>query len=766
MEKGMQLIDGNGKFNVEGLQDMTTTEFAQCGLSYSVVAIIGPQSSGKSTLMNHVFGTDFKMLNANKGRGQTTKGIWIAKSSEIEPFTIAMDLEGTDSSARGEDNTAFEKQSTLFALAIADTVLVNMWCKDIGLEHAACRPLLKLVFQVMKRLFQPRKRTLLFVIRDHTRTPLEFLETALMKDIEKIWATVAEPETHSSAALSDYFNVEITSLSSYEFEEDKFKDQVAHLKQRFFNSNSPSDLADDRLEVEPASGFSVCAEKIWKTIKDNKDLHIPDPKVMAASVRCEEIAKEKLKQLTSDEKWLELKEDVQAGPVPWFGATLSSILATYLSQYDKEVIYFDQDVRNVKRKQLELNALEVVRDAYVTMLEHLSSNTLETFKTKLEQLLNEGEGFVASARSCARSCLHEFDQRCEDAAIRQSEWNASNVREKLTCDMLSGMMAIYEEQLTDVLADEIQSLFEAGETDTWLSVRNLLESKTENAVSEFSDAVVGFKVHRSAIDTKLEHLRENARNVVKRKAKEAAAAERVLTRMKDRFKQVFNRDEISKSRFWTREKNIDEIERNALSSSLKILSTVAAMRLDKLTDQIEHLLFSSLMDESGDIPSSQRTGATPDPLASNTWEEVSPNDTLLTPVECKSLWMEFKEDMKYKMNQARSDQEALRNAKRVIKIVVGVVGAAAITAVGVPTAMKIAARPEVAAVLKAVTTWLLAVLKYIGMEVLETLKYIGIDVLEMLKDAAAMAVRSLQPEIVAIIIALVTKQSDWRQQYY
>ncbi|XP_011040350.1 PREDICTED: protein ROOT HAIR DEFECTIVE 3 homolog 2-like [Populus euphratica] len=757
MEKGMQLIDGNGTFNVEGFQDfMTTTEFAQCGLSYSVVAIIGPQSSGKSTLMNHVFGTDFKMLNASKGRGQTTKGIWIAKSSEIEPFTIAMDLEGTDSSARGEDNTAFEKQSTLFALAIADTILVNMWCKDIGLEHAACRPLLKLVFQVMKRLFQPRKRTLLFVIRDHTRTPLEFLETALRKDIEKIWAAVAEPETHSSAALSDYFNVEITALSSYEFEEDKFKDQVAHLKQRFFNSNSPRDLA---------SGFSVCAEKIWKTIKDNKDLHIPDPKVMAASVRCEEIAKEKLKQLTSDEKWLELKEDVQVGPVPWFGATLSSILATYLSQYDKEVIYFDQDVRNAKRRQLELNALEVVRDAYVTMLEHLSSKTLEIFKTKLEQLLNEGEGFVASARSCARSCLHEFDQGCKDAAIRQSEWNASNVREKLTRDMLSKMMAIYEEQLTDVLADELQFLFETGERDTWLSVRNLLESKTENAVSEFSNAVVGFKVHRSAIDTKLEHLRENARNVVKRKAKEAAAAERVLTRMKERFQQVFNRDEISNSRFWTREKNIDEIERNALSASLKILSAMAAVRLDKLTDQIEHLLFSSLMDESGDIPSSQRTGAAPDPLASNTWEEVSPNDTLLTPVECKSLWMEFKEDMMYKTNQARSDQEALRNTKRLIKIVVGVVGAAVITAVGVPAAMKIAARPEVAAVLKAVTTWLLAVLKYLGMEVWETLKYIGIDVLEVLKDAAAVAVRSLQPQIVAIIIALVTKQSDWRQQY-
>uniref|UniRef100_A0A6N2KWI7 GB1/RHD3-type G domain-containing protein n=1 Tax=Salix viminalis TaxID=40686 RepID=A0A6N2KWI7_SALVM len=376
MQEGMQLIDGNGKFNVEGLQDfMAATEFAQCGLSYSVVAIIGPQSSGKSTLMNHVFGTDFKMLDAYRGRGQTTKGIWIAKSTEIEPYTIAMDLEGTDSSARGEDNTEFEKQSTLFALAIADTIMVNMWCKDIGLEHAANRPLLKLVFQVMKHLFRPRKKTLLFVIRDHTKTPLGKLETDLREGIEK----VLKPETHSSAALSDYFNVEITALSSYEFEEDIFKNQVAHLKQRFFNTKSPRSLADDRLE-ETASRFSARAEEIWKTIKDNKDLDLPSPKVMAASVRCEEIAKEKLNQFTSDDDWLELKEAVQAGPVTGFGETFSSILVTYLSQYDKEVICFDQDVRNAKRKQLELNALEVVHDAYVTMLEHLSSNKLRKFK--------------------------------------------------------------------------------------------------------------------------------------------------------------------------------------------------------------------------------------------------------------------------------------------------------------------------------------------------------------------------------------------------
>lgn len=43
-----QLIDGNGNFNAAGLDDfMKKVKLAHCGLSYAVVAIMGPQSSGK-----------------------------------------------------------------------------------------------------------------------------------------------------------------------------------------------------------------------------------------------------------------------------------------------------------------------------------------------------------------------------------------------------------------------------------------------------------------------------------------------------------------------------------------------------------------------------------------------------------------------------------------------------------------------------------------------------------------------------------------------
>ncbi|KAM0853068.1 hypothetical protein ACQ4PT_051332 [Festuca glaucescens] len=128
---------------------MATAGVAECGLSYAVVSIMGPQSSGKSTLLNQLFGTNFREMDAFRGRSQTTKGIWIAHCVGVEPCTVVLDLEGTDGRERGEDDTAFEKQSALFALAISDIVLINMWCHDIGREQAANKPLLKTVFQVM-----------------------------------------------------------------------------------------------------------------------------------------------------------------------------------------------------------------------------------------------------------------------------------------------------------------------------------------------------------------------------------------------------------------------------------------------------------------------------------------------------------------------------------------------------------------------------------------------------------------------------------------
>ena len=118
------------------------------------------------------FGTNFEEMDAFKGRGQTTKGIWLARSTRIsDPPTLVMDLEGSDGRERGEDDTSFERQSSLFALAIADVLVINIWAKDIGRETGSGKPLLKTVFQVSEGLC-----CTLFVRGDHVHIKAMLLD--------------------------------------------------------------------------------------------------------------------------------------------------------------------------------------------------------------------------------------------------------------------------------------------------------------------------------------------------------------------------------------------------------------------------------------------------------------------------------------------------------------------------------------------------------------------------------------------------------------
>ena len=87
-------------------------------------------------------------MDAMSGRRQTTKGIWLAAAGKVaSPRTLLLDLEGSDGRERGEDDNSFERQSSLFALAVSDCLLVNMWAKDVGREAGAGKPLLKTIFQ-------------------------------------------------------------------------------------------------------------------------------------------------------------------------------------------------------------------------------------------------------------------------------------------------------------------------------------------------------------------------------------------------------------------------------------------------------------------------------------------------------------------------------------------------------------------------------------------------------------------------------------------
>jgi len=94
----IQVITEEGKLCEDFNHYVKNTQFGKAGKNYHIVSIIGNQSTGKSTLLNRVFGTTFDVMDASRVRKQTTKGILVSKDQDKN--ILVFDVEGADSKER------------------------------------------------------------------------------------------------------------------------------------------------------------------------------------------------------------------------------------------------------------------------------------------------------------------------------------------------------------------------------------------------------------------------------------------------------------------------------------------------------------------------------------------------------------------------------------------------------------------------------------------------------------------------------------------
>ncbi|KAL9248871.1 ROOT HAIR DEFECTIVE 3 homolog 1-like protein [Drosera capensis] len=620
-----QMIDGDGNFKISQTDHfLEEVNFSAHGFLYAIVSIIGPQSSGKSTLLNYLFGTNFRVMNASQGRSQTTKGIWLTRCEGFEPCTLVMDLEGTDGDERGEDDTTFEKQSALFALSVSDIMLINICCHDIGRWQAANKPLLENVFQVMMRMLTPRKMTLIFVLRDKTRTPHKKLEQKLLLDIGKIWQSFPKPEAHKDTPFNEFFNVEVWTLANFERERDQFEREVASLRPRFCNSNAPGGLARNRQYVVPASEFTRSAQKIWNDIKGNKDLDLPSSRVLVDTMRCEEKVEEVLCSFKHNKDWCKLEEAARSGEIPCFGKDVGSILDIFLLKYDEETKYTDEEVRSAKRKDLEATLLNrFVEPAFVSVLRNIHYGALEQYKIALDKAVNDGEFIASAADSCTLNFIALFDKNCADAKIQRANWNPSGRRDMFVKDIEAKLMSELKAKLRHALEGPVKASFESANESTWCHIKALFLQETQSMTSMSC-------LHLLDLDnrgTQIAELVTYAKNLINQMARKEA--NEVLSRMIVRFNQLFC-FEIKRGD-WNGVEGITCIASNARTLSLGVLCVMIAVRLTDYEDDIGRTLSSCLLDDGSisGIP------------ASHTWNGIPPSQTLITPIECRSLLKNF-----------------------------------------------------------------------------------------------------------------------------
>lgn len=502
---GIQVVDEDKSFNPNLSSYLALEKVISAGFNYHLISVFGSQSTGKSTLLNHLFGTDFGVM-AESDRRQTTKGIWMSKDKKGPVETgavggerrktaeniLVMDVEGTDGRERGEDQD-FERKSALFALATSEVLIVNIWEHQVGLYQGANMGLLKTVFEVNLQLFLKSRDTnsrslLFFVIRDHIgTTPLSNLRRTLLQDLTNIWGSISKPSGLEKARIHDYFDFAFVALPHKVLQPDRFVDEVAKLRTRFREGyrdakhsallgeedvDGPVFLPEYHRRI-PADGFPHYAESVWEQIVSNKDLDLPTQQELLAQFRCDEISREVL--IIFDEAIAPLEKEqadnVRLGKTALLrglGQIMSQARTQVLKAFETEASRYHKGVYSRKKTELTSKVdgrLRVLFQGQLAASHKLGTKSFVegvSAAVKAGQKKRTTDDFGATVEKEKARVLARFVSEAREAAVKGCSW--SNHDQELQ---------LFRKELVEVSArlrrEEIRRL--ASRVERWVRSR-------------------------------------------------------------------------------------------------------------------------------------------------------------------------------------------------------------------------------------------------------------------------------------------------------
>lgn len=644
-----QIIDENKDFNPKLLDYFKGTSIDKCGLNYHIVSVFGSQSTGKSTLLNALFGTRFDVMNEIQ-RQQTTKGIWMAQSRKHNPTAfgsapsshdmpnlLIMDVEGTDGRERGEDQD-FERKSALFALATSEILIVNMWENQVGLYQGANMALLKTVFEVNLTLFntsaKANRSLVMFVIRDHLgTTPLSNLKATVTADLKRIWESLTKPPAAIHSTIDDFFDLQFYALPHKILMAEQFSAQTGALSQQFTTPSFPGYLFKPEYHRGvPLDGWPMYTEQIWEQIEQNKDLDLPTQQTLVARFRCEEIANQAWQQFEAG--LLEAQKDSNnalGGPnvVEDFGGIISSIRGGTIELYDSLASRYAKPVYISKREDLQGKIDTRLSNLYKAQLLALHKQSVTLFKSLIKtaqrqpqasgrvsfiELLKRGrtsavESFVVTAkRSSVDPSVFLYSD--EQTALEQE---LDTIVESAKASEIKRISTVAQKKITRSFSNDLESYFIEPTSDTWDKVlvffNNTVLFALSNVATRYNlDAGVGTNGPEAGYDfgvggsdaengRGVREIRHAAWIALDKELKQITRDDNVLFRLRERFEDLFKYDSSGVPVVWKAGDNIEGPYVNARDSALQLLPLFATARL-KNGDLVIPDVGASDLDES------------------------------------------------------------------------------------------------------------------------------------------------------------------------
>ncbi|KAH9993622.1 RHD3/Sey1 [Russula vinacea] len=520
----LQIVNDEKQFTSDLSDQISSWGLRDVGFDYNLVAVFGSQSTGKSTLLNRLFGTNFDVMDESK-RQQTTKGIWMCRGHDMN--VLVMDVEGTDGRERGEDQD-FERKSALFSLASSEVLIVNLWEHQVGLYQGANMGLLKTVFEVNLGLFGKKsqegsnQRTLL-LFRPRSQTSRQHWTA----DLHRIWDTLSKPAELQDRKLTDYFDLSFTALPHKILASDRFESDVRRLRGRFTDKSR-----DD---------FTVVAfymEGIWEQVQTNKDLDLPTQQELLAQFRCDEI---------SSTHWQ--------------------------TRYDREALRYHQGMYKQKHANLVGTFDSPLSPLFLGQLKYLHKAVLVSFKAatvaghKVEARFSDG---------AKEAIVTEGDASWQwEEELRMLRDEIQSVADQLRKDETKKMANTIERNFKKQIAEPVDSQLSRPTPEIWDSVLRTYKDTLENTEDSYPNKARSFGCTDKDNDQAVATLRQCAWATLRAKIDEQTGDAAILTKLCTYFEERFRYDEQGVPRIWKPDDDIDGVFTKVKDVTLELISLYA-----------------------------------------------------------------------------------------------------------------------------------------------------------------------------------------------
>lgn len=582
-----QVVLGDYSFtDVPIVEEMLTNwSLIGAGFKYHTVSILGGQSSGKSTLLNRLFGTDFDELDSSTGIHQTTRGIWLSHSSGNGDPVLVLDVEGSDSVERGSEYHTFERRAALFSMALSEVLIVNLWETEVGRQSAVHSSVIRVVMDsFLRQFYHPSspKTMLLFVIRDQYQSKLPLLKTKLLSEMEEIWTSIDKSSEQASLKASDCFTFEVVGLPHLKFQKEEFDEAATSLAARFKDPHSDQYLFQEELHKRnPADGFASYAASIWSAVMSDKDLDIPSQKRIHGYYRCEKIRQELLEKFHSKLSTAKIEDlsSFKSFADQVRNETIESF-TTLGSRYDK--VPFEENLEGIS---------SVVNDSLMKVYSKIAKTSAHTLLYDLQQKLSNYKGsraLICESFRVLKQLCYQARGSFEQALTASLPNGVQEIDEVVLAELASSIEAelaiVREDQIRvwkQVVNDKIRNayvksldlVFEKLEISVWTAAGTTLASVIESIQKETE--VKGFDLGSSNAEM-LDWTSEFQNSLAVTLREKLENKKQLLPIiMKRRFDQAFRYDENRVPRTWTPDLDVGKLYANALQQGLVLLNVFA-----------------------------------------------------------------------------------------------------------------------------------------------------------------------------------------------